>query len=352
MTLIALTGFESGDLNEHTIDAYGSYQPTLSVSTVSPRTGSYCLEVNKNWGSAGDSGKAIRIDIPSTQEIYVGFGLNLLALPDSTLHWVFKAECPTTRHVCMAFGAWGGPNGQLGIRRYLSYSPELGSVYNYVTLNEWHRVGIYLKIADSGGRAQWFLDGIERANFTGDVRNAGTEEITKIFFGGGVDGTVSTRYRALFDDIVICTPTGSMNNDIPGNIKIYGLTSSGAGHYSQLTPSAGANYECVNEIPASDADYVSSAIVGQKDTYTLADLPVSTGAIKAVKWQARAQMSNADAGNIARLLRLKDNDYQGSDVVLGSSWAYFKEILETNPLTADQWAIGALNALEDGEVVR
>ncbi len=351
MSLIGMTGFESGDINTHSIVSWGTVPPTLTVEALNPRTGAYVLRVNKAAGAAGGSGRVIEYAIASTAEIYLSFGVRFVTWPTSTLVLFATLDCPTTKHLSFVIGNWGGL-GSIRVSRYRTYDAALGATFDSAALDTWYRFSGYFKIADAGGRSQWWIDGNPVADFTGDTRNAGTAEITKVRFGGGVDGIVSTPYQTLIDDIVICTPAGSVNNGVPGNVRIYGISPTAAGSYSQLTPTVGQNYDCVNEIPPSDADYVYGAVQNGKDSYTLADLVGVTGAIRGIQHMMRAQESAADGNAVARLLRLAGNDYQGVDRTIGASWAYFTEILETNPLLADQWAIGAINALEAGQVVR
>jgi hypothetical protein len=352
VTLIAMTGFESGDLNEHTISAGGSYQPTLTVENTAPRTGDYHLRVNKTSGTANNSYQGIRFSFTATQELYLSCGIRVVT-GCSAGSFFISLGCDASRHLC--FTQWYSGSGStvnLDCRHYRSYDASTGSAFA-ATIDTWYRLSAYLKIADApDGIARWWIDGTLVSDFSGDTRNAGTADLTYAFFGGGVDGAVHTSYQQYLDDIVLCTPAGTVNNGVPGNVKIYRLSPNAVGNYTQLTPSAGSNYDCVDEIPPVDADYVHSSTLGQKDTYGLSNMPVSIGAVRAIQTIHRGLETPADGNKLARLLRLRSNDYQGSDVAQIASFAYFKEILESNPLTATQWAIGALNELEAGEVVR
>jgi len=52
--------------------------------------------------------------------------------------------------------------------------------------------------------------------------------------------------------------------------------------------SAGANWDCVEEIPYSDADYVSTNVTGKTDLYEVTDLVGSIHSVKCVQVAARS----------------------------------------------------------------
>jgi hypothetical protein len=127
------------------------------------------------------------------------------------------------------------------------------------------------------------------------------------------------------------------------------LLPSGAGAETQWTPSAGSNYQNVDENPENgDTDYNKSNTVGQVDTYAMANLVSVAGLIYGVQYLEYARKDNAGTRTIAPVARIGGADYLGSNVNLSDSYAYTREIKELSPATAAAWTISEINAMEFG----
>jgi len=147
---------------------------------------------------------------------------------------------------------------------------------------------------------------------------------------------------------------GAVNNSWIGRGGIYVSVSEAAGTYTDLHASAGNAWDCINEVPPSDADYVSDDTIDQKSTYGMTAITPATGTIACINVIMRALQSAAGAASIARLIRSNGVDSQGSDVGLDVSAKTIQENIETDPGEAPgtAWTIAAVNALEAGAVVR
>lgn len=154
---------------------------------------------------------------------------------------------------------------------------------------------------------------------------------------------------ASYDDLYLCDGTGTANNDFLGDCRVETLLPSGAGAETQWTPSAGANYTNVDEVPADgDTTYNKSNTVGQVDTYALPDLASVTGLIYGVQYLQSVRKDNAGTRLVAPVARIGGADYPGSDTGLGNSYVYTREIKEKSPATAAAWTISEINAMEYG----
>jgi hypothetical protein len=80
-----------------------------------------------------------------------------------------------------------------------------------------------------------------------------------------------------------------------GPTSIQGLVPTGAGATTGFTPSTGANYAAVDEVPASDADYVYTNTPNVVDTYALGNLTGTINSVKAVQVQARCMQEGSPA---------------------------------------------------------
>jgi len=224
-----------------------------------------------------------------------------------------------------------------------------------VPTNAWCCIEIRVLIDNAVGVIQVRIDGVQVIDFSGDTQVDADDEVLVIVWGASYSdgGYVCYGY---YDDLVINSIHGIRNNSWPGLGGIVGLVPTGAGNYTQLIPSAGANWAAVNEVPPDDdAAYVEQATTDLKDTYTMQDLVITPGQvanIAAVQWLCRAYNTVSQGGDFARLLRLYGVDHQGDDVPYDRSYDYHPEVLGTSPDTGQDWTEDEVNAIEAGVVVR
>jgi hypothetical protein len=137
-----------------------------------------------------------------------------------------------------------------------------------------------------------------------------------------------------------------------GDTVVLGLSPSGAGNAAQWDPSAGSNYACVDEVPPSDTDYVSTNINDEIDTYAISDLP-SVVSVKAVQVLARARKEGVSTPqNIALVLRTGSTDYPSEDQALNTTFMGHIKLWEQNPNTAAAWTESGVNGIEAGVKAR
>lgn len=213
-------------------------------------------------------------------------------------------------------------------------------------VGSWYLHEIHVVIDDSVGVVQTKVNGVSDIDISSqDTQTSAYAEMTKFLLG--LDG-INKNALGYYDDIAINDTTGPINNSWIGRGGIHGLKPNAAGQYTQFTPSAGDNYAAVDEVPPDDdTTYVESDTVGHKDTYALEDLVPVSGDIQAVQWIARAKLAEAGEGNFQRLIRHDSVDYNGGDLAVDTSYAYFTEIIEKAPDGTD-WTIAKVNALEAG----
>jgi len=218
----------------------------------------------------------------------------------------------------------------------------LATVLNVFVHNTWNFIELKVKIDDSTGFVIVKKNEIEIVNISNvDTKNTANASANTISFSG--------MSNVCFDDIYICDTSGSFNNNFLGDIRVCSLLPNGAGASIQWTPSAGANYECVDESPANDdTDYVSSATANQIDTYAYADLPAFTGDVKGVQVLICARKDDAGARQIAVVARPGITNHAGAAKDVSDSYLYHRQIWENNPDTTNPWTINEVNAAEFG----
>jgi hypothetical protein len=217
-------------------------------------------------------------------------------------------------------------------------------------LNQWTCIELWLSVVNgAGGRAVVKQDGVTIIDFTGDTQATALTNVRSFLVGA-----TGTTFRGYWDDLAINDNAGAMNNSWIGRGGIYPIFPDLAATYTDLHASVGDAWDCINEVPPSDTDYVYDDTIGQKSTYRMTDLTPTTGTIDAINVIMRAKLDAAGVGSIARLIRSNAVDSQGADVPLDTSARTITEIIETDPGAAPGtlWTIARVNALEAGAVVR
>lgn len=115
------------------------------------------------------------------------------------------------------------------------------------------------------------------------------------------------------------------------------------------TPSAGANWDCVNDEPSiSTADFVSSSTVGATDSYRFDPLPYTPTSIGGVMLSARASKSDAGARTVAPVI----NGAEGTALDPGTAGLTLTQVAATNPSGGATWDKTAVDAIQAGVRVK
>jgi hypothetical protein len=202
-----------------------------------------------------------------------------------------------------------------------------------------YHIEIYVLIANENGRAVVKLNGVTDIDYTGDIQESATSnQMDRIRFG--YCGYLTSIY---VDDIIVDDAT------FPGDTRIQKITVNGTGTTTDWSPSAGANYECVDEIPADDTDYVYTNTVNLIDLYNVSSLVGEVESVKCIQVQARAKKEGLSTPQNLQL-GVKSgitNDF-GSSQALESDYKNFAELWEVNPATSSAWTKAEIDDLEIG----
>lgn len=200
----------------------------------------------------------------------------------------------------------------------------------------WHCYELHLLIDNSSGVAQSKFDGNLDIDFSGDTDVATGSEIKRVRI---TDAGLSAIGK--IDDITVGDAAGGWL----GDIRYDGLVPNG-NDTTEWTPSTGSNYECVDERPPSDTDYVYTSSDEQKDKYTLSDWDGSGKTpLFLVHW-LRARKDTAAANQIEHIID-DGTESIGSPVNLTTTFAYYYEITETPP-SGGSWGEAAIDGLVIG----
>ncbi len=326
MALQFMDGFDAGDPQ---IKNWSGAVASAN-SSPSPRFG---------VGRYAYTGTLFQRQITASSQVIVGAALGASNVTGIVCPYItFFGDSGVTQHITVGFSGTTlqAIRGGLGGTVLATYSSVFVS-------NTFYNVEISATISDAGGSVVVKYNGTTVINFTGDTKNGGTSTNIDAVGCGVASGVVG-----YFDDLYICDSTGSAPyNTFLGDVRVHTIVPDGAGSSTQLTPSTGANYTTVDELPYSATDYVYGT-AGQTDLYTASNLPGGTGVIYGV--QTSAIVKKTDAGNISARPALKSgaSTYYGSSVSIGTSDQVVLRTDQVNPATSAAWTSSEVNGIEIG----
>lgn len=152
-----------------------------------------------------------------------------------------------------------------------------------------------------------------------------------------------------FDDLYIASVSGGLVTAFLGDVTVSAIYPNGAGNSTGWTPSAGSNYQCVDEaVVNDDTDYVSTSVNTTKDLYAFGDAPVGAD-IRGVQLLIAARKGADGPGQITPVVRSNSTDYdQTAQGLGGTTYQYLRTMVEADPATSAAWTESGFNAAEFG----
>ncbi len=151
------------------------------------------------------------------------------------------------------------------------------------------------------------------------------------------------------DDLVMMDGTGTTMNAFQGDMKILPYYVLANGTLVQWTPSAGSNYQNVNNQASgpNPTNYNQSPLAGDIDNYTLGPTPVVTSVLAA---QVVGYLTASTAGSVTCQLGVSNGgaaNFTGSPTFsLSTVGSYYLNPLSINPLTGVAWTLADLTTLQ------
>lgn len=208
--------------------------------------------------------------------------------------------------------------------------------------NSWCYIEIKLTIGNSGSY-DVHLNGVSvLADATEDTQQTSNAYAQTIRFWGVFNATIGN--RTAFDDIYIADQTAGEVDDFVGQHKVVTFFPSSAGNDTDFTPSAGNNWECVDDNPYDgDTSYVESGTSGHRDTYNFTDATLTD--ILGVQMSVIARETDASPFSLKLVCESDGTADDGSGVAIGStSYVNRRRVLEHDPDTSAAWGTVALNS--------
>lgn len=298
----------------------------LTISAGTGRSGGNSLRGSSN-------GQSVTKNIGSNQgTFYIAFGLQLNSLAVSGSPTIYNFNDAGTIQDQLRVLSDGT------IQALRAGSVSLGtSSPGAIVAGAYQHVEVLITISATVGVFQVWVNSVSVLNLTG-INTKNTANTTGSQFQFFVPGNITID----FCDIVWST---TRINDV----RVETLVPTGAGNYSQFTPSTGNNWQNVDEVPPNDdTDFNSTSTVGNIDSFTHAALSGAPVSISAVIVNVRARDTTTGAASLAPFIRSSTTDSPGTAVTLNTSYQDFQSVYLTDPATGIAWLPAAVNAAEFG----
>ena len=307
----------------------------VQISTSIFRTGDRSLSV------AAGSGKANYKFLPTGETLTEGFfGASLY------VNTMTHAETASQNLMGVCLAAQGAvPQTHI----YVSADNEIvayrwGTVLGRSAVNvwqeyTWHYIDVWFKIHDSLGELKVWIDDALVLNLT--------EIDTKYHTQDGFDtlalGSVGGHYQTYVNDVYFDEDTRR------GPCKVTAYKADANGFHTDFTPSAGNNYENVDEaIADDDTTYNDGDAVGEKDCYDITSESLDTIYGIRVRNTARKE-GEVTPAKFRNFLRQGGTDYPAdTSKTPGGTYKQFWDIWETDPSDSNPWTQGKLDSGEFG----
>lgn len=214
----------------------------------------------------------------------------------------------------------------------------------------WFYIEVRAKVNGASGEVELKLNGT--AEIATTTTNIGSTNIDNVTWGAANAFGSSSVATTVMDDIYVLNTAGSApRNTFLGPCRVETLMPDADGASTAWTPNSGsAHFSRVNEIsgtyPDGDTSYVSTAAVGNRDTYS-ADNLVSTGTVFGLNVNLYARKDDVATREICPVVRQGGVNYDGTTVAMSTTYANYQQLYEQDPTAAD-WTAANVNADEFG----
>jgi len=218
----------------------------------------------------------------------------------------------------------------------------LGSFSVPVPSSEWNVWEFHLIVDGSAGKFEVKLDGNKVFNYSGNTKPGSDTEVVAMrgYNTGGPD----------YDDFVLVDTDGDIFNTWPNGIHVQVRHPSANGVTNEWSPSAGNNYQCVDEAIASDADFIETNTPNAIDLFDVPNIDASAAFVYGViVWIYGMYEGDAPCKDISTVLRTHDTNYLSNAKNLnymGHARRY--EVHDKNPNTGEIWTVDEANAIQVG----
>jgi hypothetical protein len=241
---------------------------------------------------------------------------------------------------------------EIGIYNVPDDASDYSSSTGPLTKLAWHWVEAEVFYSNTVGTIKCWVDGVQVIDASG-LNTPTIPATVSVQIGGQLSSDAA---EVWYDDLIVYDDTGSYNNTAPlGDTQVLALFPDGEGNVNALVGSDGNsvdNYLLVDEFDPDTATYVGSSAEGDKDLYTLEDLPSTVGDVLAISVERYSAKTDTGAKFMRSVIRTASTDYPQSSIALSTTYEYQSEVLEEDPNTTAAWTGTNINGLQAGPEVR
>jgi hypothetical protein len=230
-------------------------------------------------------------------------------------------------------------------------STRIENKLHVLKMDRWHYIEMKYTVSNTGSY-EVRVNGVNIMSDSGiDVKAGTNDNVSAVRFRGTQGESATSSGVALIDDIYICNTNGSFNNDFLGPIKVETLLPNASGDDSDFTPSAGSNFENVNDAEGNDGDttYNESSTVANLDLFNCEDLTYLTSTIIGVRLDSVCRVTDTTARTIIPTLKSSTVEGAGSSHGIASiDWSRTVNFFEEDPNVSAAWTSTTINAMQIG----
>jgi hypothetical protein len=199
-------------------------------------------------------------------------------------------------------------------------------------LAAWHKLDFYINYGTSG-EVTVYCDGIQEADYTGNVTTNGVTQLSQIALGSDGGYNYSSSY---WSEIIVST--GDTRK-----LRLVTAAPSSNGNTHTFDTGAASN---VNETTLNTATVDASGTSGEIQEYTWSNsLPSGSWTVVDFRVAALAQVDTTGPQHLQAMVRTQSTDYTSSNLVPPQgSWGYISNDWLTNPNTGVAWTTSDLTA--------
>lgn len=339
MTIQNLTGFETGNAEEH----YSTSGTVDLAYTADKKSGVSCLRVNPTGTNIGwvnllpTVNGSMYTTNSGPAENYIQFHFKALSLPASSEEEFFEhKDCIFLR--VTSDGTLKIFNGSGTTQPTSGHTSSAGVIVE----GTWHHIELYVSSAYAAGSdIAWVkVDGVTViSTTTGDFGGSSTD----FLYFGKSNNRNGQSVDFLYDNAIWSSTQLSTEAQI-----LLSMATSGTPKYSGFTTTNGfGDYRDVDEIPWTTADYVRSGSAGAKHTFPIqscATVGISGTILVVCPIVLRSGTSTqaliwVDAG---------DTDRGQTPVSQGAAASAIKLFYETNPVDSGAWETADIDPIQVG----
>ncbi len=220
----------------------------------------------------------------------------------------------------------------------------VGTTVSSLTTATWYYVEFKVYVHNSAGTVDINVNGASWLSLTGiDTAQASIAYHTAFRLH-------SPSLNTSWDDVYFLDATGSENNDLLGNRQVVAIYPGSAGDSTDWTPSAGSNYQNVDEGALLDEDttYNETSTDNHQDLYNYGNLPASVSSVDGIQINFDGRVTTGSM-DVSAVIKTGTTTSVGSAVTVTSTdYITTVRVAEQDPDTAAAWIPSGVDGAQFG----